>query len=61
MPAFLRRLCRSAITQNRPVFMITVDASDLTRLALQEAGATAVLTKPINVPALEPEKIIAAR
>ncbi|MDV3056515.1 hypothetical protein ABVN18_19360 [Pseudomonas canadensis] len=41
--------------------MITVDASDLTRLALQEAGATAVLTKPINVPALEPEKIIAAR
>lgn len=46
----LQRLRRSAITQNTPVLMITADASDLTRLALQEAGATA-LTKPVNVPA----------
>lgn len=46
----LQRLRRSAITQNTPVLMITADASDLTRQTLQEAGATAVLTKPINVP-----------
>ena len=47
----LQRLRRSAITQDTPVLMITADASDLTRLALHDAGATAVLNKPINVPA----------
>ena len=46
----LRRLRQSAITRNTPVLMITADASTLTRLALQDAGATAVLSKPINVP-----------
>ena len=46
----LRRLRQSAITRNTPVLMITADASPLTRLALHDAGATAVLSKPINVP-----------
>ncbi|CRM44098.1 Autoinducer 2 sensor kinase/phosphatase LuxQ [Pseudomonas sp. 24 E 1] len=46
----LRRLRQSAITRNTPVLMITADASTLTRLALHDAGATAVLSKPINVP-----------
>lgn len=49
--AVLQRLRRSAITQNTPVLMITADASDPTRQALHDAGATAVLNKPINVPA----------
>jgi DNA-binding response OmpR family regulator len=30
--------------------MVTADASDVTRLALCNAGATAVLTKPIHIP-----------
>ncbi|TWC61360.1 PAS domain S-box-containing protein [Pseudomonas sp. SJZ103] len=47
----LQRLRQSLITRDTPVLMITADASDLTRQALQEAGATAVLNKPINVPA----------
>ncbi len=46
----LRRLRQSAITRNTPVLMMTADASTLTRLALHDAGATAVLSKPINVP-----------
>ena len=33
----LQRLRRSAITQNTPVLMITADASDLTRQALQRS------------------------
>lgn len=49
--AVLQRLRRSAITQNTPILMITADASDLTRQALHDAGATAILSKPINVPA----------
>lgn len=47
----LQRLRRSAITRDTPVLMLTADASDLTRQALNDAGATAVLNKPINVPA----------
>ncbi|KOY00935.1 ATP-binding protein [Pseudomonas nunensis] len=46
----LQRLRQSAITRTTPVLMITADASDLTRLALCDAGATAVLTKPIHIP-----------
>ncbi|RON25318.1 ATP-binding protein [Pseudomonas lini] len=46
----LHRLRQSSITRAIPVLMITADASDLTHLALLEAGATAVLTKPINIP-----------
>jgi CheY-like chemotaxis protein len=44
-------LRRSAITRDTPVLMLTADASDITRQALNDAGATAVLNKPINVPA----------
>ncbi|WP_460136322.1 ATP-binding protein [Pseudomonas sp. S1_E04] len=47
----LQRLRQSAITRDTPVLMLTADASDLTRVALHDAGATAVLNKPINVPA----------
>ncbi|QHF44812.1 histidine kinase [Pseudomonas sp. S35] len=47
----LQRLRQSPLTRNTPVLMITADASDLTRCALHDAGATAVLNKPINVPA----------
>ena len=47
----LQRLRRSAITRHIPVLMITADTSDLTRQALHDAGATAILNKPINVPA----------
>lgn len=46
----LQRLRRAAITRDTPVLMITADATDLTRLAMLDAGATAVLSKPINVP-----------
>jgi len=49
--AVLQRLRKSAITQLTPVLMITADASEVTRQALQDAGATAILNKPINVPA----------
>lgn len=47
----LQRLRRLTITHATPVLMITADASDVTREALHNAGATAVLNKPINVPA----------
>ncbi|MPR04950.1 PAS domain S-box protein [Pseudomonas sp. MAFF 212408] len=47
----LQRLRRLTITHATPVLMITADASDITREALHNAGATAVLNKPINVPA----------
>ncbi|CAN1600991.1 ATP-binding protein [Pseudomonas mediterranea] len=47
----LRRLRQSPATASTPVLMITADASDLTRRALQEAGATAILTKPIHIQA----------
>ncbi|MDF2792718.1 MAG: histidine kinase [Pseudomonas orientalis] len=47
----LQRLRRSAITRHTPVLMITADTSDLTRQALHDAGATAILNKPINIPA----------
>ncbi len=46
----LQRLRQSSITRTTPVLMITADASDLTRQALSEAGATAVLSKPIHIP-----------
>ncbi|PHN27220.1 ATP-binding protein [Pseudomonas sp. ICMP 460] len=47
----LQRLRRLTMTHTTPVLMITADASDVTREALHNAGATAVLNKPINVPA----------
>ncbi|KGU83152.1 ATP-binding protein [Pseudomonas mediterranea] len=47
----LRRLRQSPATASTPVLMITADASDLTRRVLQDAGATAVLTKPIHIQA----------
>ncbi|TWC25004.1 PAS domain S-box-containing protein [Pseudomonas sp. SJZ085] len=47
----LRRLRQSPATASTPVLMITADASDLTRRALQDAGATAILTKPIHIQA----------
>jgi signal transduction histidine kinase len=47
----LRRLRQSAATASTPVLMITADASDLTHRALHEAGATAILTKPIHIQA----------
>jgi CheY-like chemotaxis protein/anti-sigma regulatory factor (Ser/Thr protein kinase) len=46
----LQRLRQSPISRDTPVLMITADASHLTRQALLQAGATAVLNKPINVP-----------
>jgi CheY-like chemotaxis protein/anti-sigma regulatory factor (Ser/Thr protein kinase) len=46
----LQRLRLSSSTRATPVLMITADASDLTHHALLEAGATAVLTKPIHIP-----------
>jgi CheY-like chemotaxis protein len=47
----LRRLRQSPATASTPVLMITADASDLTHRALQDAGATAILTKPIHIQA----------
>ncbi|MBS7560391.1 CHASE3 domain-containing protein [Pseudomonas sp. RC4D1] len=47
----LQRLRASAITATTPILMITADASELTQRTLREAGATAILTKPIHVPA----------
>ncbi|AZF53051.1 Sensory box histidine kinase/response regulator [Pseudomonas sp. R4-34-07] len=46
----LQRLRQSPISRDTPVLMLTADASDVTRQALLQAGATAVLNKPINVP-----------
>ncbi|SHN25357.1 PAS domain S-box-containing protein [Pseudomonas asturiensis] len=47
----LQRLRRLPATARTPILMITADASDTVQRALQEAGATAILTKPIQVPA----------
>ncbi|MEN5093476.1 ATP-binding protein [Pseudomonas protegens] len=47
----LQRLRASAITATTPILMITADASELTQRTLREAGATAILTKPIHIPA----------
>ncbi|WP_434611146.1 ATP-binding protein [Pseudomonas sp. R1-7] len=47
----LRRLRQSPATASTPVLMITADASDLTHRALRDAGATAILTKPIHIQA----------
>lgn len=47
----LRRLRESPSTASTPVLMITADASALTHRALLQAGATAILTKPIHIPA----------
>ncbi|WP_460078468.1 ATP-binding protein [Pseudomonas sp. H3_H05] len=47
----LRRLRQSPATAATPVLMITADASDLTHRALRDAGATAILTKPIHIQA----------
>ncbi|MCU0121653.1 ATP-binding protein [Pseudomonas sp. B2M1-30] len=47
----LRRLRESAATADTPVLMITADANALTHRDLLRAGATAILTKPIHIPA----------
>lgn len=47
----LQRLRASSATASTPILMITADASEPTRRALSEAGATAILTKPIPIPA----------
>ncbi|MCG6576940.1 PAS domain S-box protein [Pseudomonas sp. AF32] len=47
----LRRLRQSPATAATPILMITADASDLTHRTLQDAGATAILTKPIHIQA----------
>ncbi|MCQ9426619.1 ATP-binding protein [Pseudomonas sp. LJDD11] len=47
----LQRLRQSAATANVPVLMMTADASDLTQSALRAAGASAILTKPLHIPA----------
>ncbi|KPA95493.1 ATP-binding protein [Pseudomonas asplenii] len=48
--AILRLLRESPITRSTPVLLMTADASETTRQALCEAGATAVLGKPIHIP-----------
>ncbi|MFJ4143743.1 ATP-binding protein [Pseudomonas sp. NPDC089734] len=47
----LKRLRQSPLTIDIPVLMISADASDGTLRELRQAGATAILTKPIQVPA----------
>ena len=47
----LQRLRASGSTASTPILMITADASELTQRSLLEAGATAILTKPIHIPA----------
>ncbi|MBC3364188.1 ATP-binding protein [Pseudomonas sp. SWRI154] len=47
----LRRLRQSPATASTPVLMITADTSALAHRALQDAGATAILTKPIHIQA----------
>ncbi|RMS14172.1 Sensory box histidine kinase/response regulator [Pseudomonas coronafaciens pv. coronafaciens] len=37
-------------TAHTPVLMITADVSDSTQRELKNAGATAILIKPIQVP-----------
>lgn len=46
----LQRLRASGSTASTPILMITADASEPTQRALHEAGATAILTKPIHIP-----------
>ncbi|RJX50727.1 PAS domain S-box protein [Pseudomonas syringae pv. actinidiae] len=46
----LQRLRRLPATANTPVLMITADASANAQRELKEAGATAILIKPIQVP-----------
>jgi len=46
----LQRLRASGSTASKPILMITADASEPTQRALREAGATAILTKPIHIP-----------
>lgn len=46
----LQRLRRLPATVNTPVLMITADASVNTQRELKQAGATAILIKPIQVP-----------
>ncbi|KPW46679.1 ATP-binding protein [Pseudomonas syringae group genomosp. 3] len=46
----LQRLRRLPATANTPVLMITADASVNAQRELKEAGATAILIKPIQVP-----------
>ncbi|QIH09525.1 MULTISPECIES: ATP-binding protein [unclassified Pseudomonas] len=46
----LQRLRALGSTATTPILMITADASQATHRALREAGATAILTKPIHVP-----------
>ncbi|KPW29077.1 Sensory box histidine kinase/response regulator [Pseudomonas coronafaciens pv. atropurpurea] len=46
----LQRLRRLPATAHTPVLMITADASDSTQRELKNAGATAILIKPIQVP-----------
>ncbi|MDG6400837.1 ATP-binding protein, partial [Pseudomonas quasicaspiana] len=45
----LRRLRRAVQTANIPILMMTADATPMTHKVLREAGATAILVKPINV------------
>ncbi|MBV4551965.1 PAS domain S-box protein [Pseudomonas sp. SWRI102] len=47
----LRRLRQSPATASTPVLMITADTSALAHRALLDAGATAILTKPIHIQA----------
>ncbi|SDH19378.1 PAS domain S-box-containing protein [Pseudomonas flavescens] len=46
----LKRLRADPATTGIAVLMITADASTASRRAMQQAGATAILTKPIHVP-----------
>ncbi|RMS66148.1 Sensory box histidine kinase/response regulator [Pseudomonas savastanoi] len=46
----LHRLRRLPATANTPVLMITADTRDKASCELKQAGATAILTKPIQVP-----------
>ncbi|UUQ64936.1 ATP-binding protein [Pseudomonas fuscovaginae UPB0736] len=48
--AILQLLRQSPITRSTPILMMTADTSEATRQALCEAGATAVLGKPIHIP-----------
>ncbi|WP_017905808.1 ATP-binding protein [Pseudomonas asplenii] len=48
--AILHQLRESPSTRSTPVLVMTADASEATRQALCEAGATAVLGKPIHIP-----------
>jgi PAS domain S-box-containing protein len=45
----LRRLRRAETTAKTPILMMTADVTAMTHHVLREAGATAILVKPINV------------